>query len=68
MEYTSYESNDGKINISRMEVKDQTLAVLNGFIQNLYKYSDSKISIEKENIQKTRKDSIERAEYMKDIN
>ena len=67
MEYTSYKSNNGKVEISRMELKDETLAVLNGFFQNLYKYSDSKISMEKANIEERIKDSIEKAEYMKDV-
>ena len=64
---TSYESYNGKVDISKFEYKDKDLAVLQGYYQKNYFYSDSKISMAKFNIEETKKDSIEKAEYIKDV-
>ena len=65
--HTMYESYNGKVDISKFEYKDKELAVLQGFYEKSYRYSDSKISMTNFEVEEKKKDSIEKAEYMKDV-
>ena len=63
----TYESLNHQISISYFTLKDKNLIALQGFYATDYFYSDIKIENEYESKSKAKKDSIEKANYMKDV-
>ncbi len=66
-EHLFYKTYDGKISFSKVVYKDQDLAVLKGYYSNDYSYYDYEINTAIMDNERKIQDSVEKAEYMKDV-